>query len=25
MGLMDYIDVCCDVGERAAKEYHIES
>ncbi len=25
MDLMKYIDLCCEVGERAAKEFHIET
>ena len=25
MNLMDNIDTCCEIGERASKEYHIEN
>jgi dynein heavy chain, axonemal len=25
LGLMDYVEVCCEIGERAAKEFNIET
>ena len=25
LGLMDHLELCCEIGEKASKEYHIET